>query len=326
MRHHGEMRKLQGSWGVALSSVFFAVMAVLARIASRHMGTGELCVIRLGTGALAMLAAFAFSGRGLDARTPYLLATRGITGGAAAILYFVSIRWMETGPATLLNNLAPCFAAFSAALFLRELPRWTALLGLVVATAGGALVIGSTLPPGQHFHLGFGAVCGIVSAVLTGIAVTSIRALRQGGTDERSVFFSFSLIGALMATPMAAADWHPVPRWVLGCAVLVGVFSVGGQLLLTYALKYVTTLVGSATGQLSSVFSWVLAVACLGESITSLALTGILLCIAGVLLSAMDPARLRALLGELLGPVATPASVPVTAAEPTPASRSSITR
>jgi drug/metabolite transporter (DMT)-like permease len=69
---------------------------------------------------------------------------------------------------------------------------------------------------------------------------------------------------------------------VLWTSVGVGLLSVVGQFLLSYGYKYVPVSVGSATGLLTTVFSWALGALLLGEGITAQALAGALLCAAGV--------------------------------------------
>lgn len=282
-------KSLRGAPSIVLSSLLFAVMATLARSLSGPLSAGQLSFIRMVVGLAGAIGIFLVARKGPDFAHPRLLAARGFLGGLAVALYFVAIEHMEVGPATLLNNTAPAYAGLFAALFLGERLTSRILAGLAVAMAGAGLVIWSTFEPGRTLHVGVGAVAGLLSGVLSGGAVTAIRALRKD-TDTLSVLFSFMLIGSIVTFPMAAVR-HP-PAWsLLPGALLVGLFSLGAQLLLTNAYGFVSTVTGSAMSLLMTVFSWTLGVVFLGEALRPVGIAGAAVCIFGVLISSRASER-----------------------------------
>ena len=280
---------LRGAPSIVLSSMLFAAMAAVARSLSGPLSAGQLSFIRMVVGLAVAIGIFLVARTGPSFAHPRLLAARGFLGGIAVALYFVAIERMDVGPATLLNNTAPAYAALFAALFLGERLTARILAGLAVAMAGAGLVVWSTFEPGRALHIGVGAAAGILSGVLSGGAVTAIRALRKD-TDTLSVLFSFMLIGSIVTFPMAAI--RPSPAWSLfPGALLVGVLSVGAQLLLTNAYGFVSTVTGSAMSQLTTVFSWTLGVTFLGEAVRPVGIAGAALCIFGVMLTSRASGR-----------------------------------
>jgi len=128
---------------------------------------------------------------------PVLLA-RGSIGGAAVLLYFYSISHAGAARGTLLNYTYPLWAnLFAITLGKRPSPRFW--LGLAIALVGIALIL---LPAGEFSTrtIGRGELAGLGSGLLAGIAVLTIKKLRE--TDESlTIVMSFSVIGLLLAAP-----------------------------------------------------------------------------------------------------------------------------
>ena len=275
--------RLRGTPSIALSSLLFAAMAVLARTTAGKLPSSELVFIRMFTGLVVLVGFYAVTGRRPHAPRPFLLFLRGAFGGVAVSLYFLAIDYLPVGPATLLNNMGPCWAALFAAWFLHERPSARVVLGLLVALGGAGAVIFTTSPVGQ-FNLGLGAAAGFLSAVLSGAALTTIRALRSD-TDSFTVMFSFCLVSALISLPLAALDFRMPDASLWAVSIAVGLCSIGAQFLLTHGLAYVPAASGSAPTLLTTVFSWGMGALLLGEGAGMFALVGALLCIAGVVLA-----------------------------------------
>jgi drug/metabolite transporter (DMT)-like permease len=266
---------------IVVSCVLFAGMAALARVLSASMHTGQIVFLRFAIGLVGTGGLFAYKRQRPQLGRPWLLASRGILGALAVYFYFVAISALGVGPATLLNYAAPCYAAVFAVLFLRERPTPHLIGGLVVATVGAALVAWSTSDASKPFALEGGAWAGLISAVFSGAAMTSIRALRRD-TDATTVFFGFCVFGTLLGLPFALIHWTPLTPTLWAISLAMGVLSFGAQMLFTYAFGFVTASVGSATTQLTPAFSWVLGLVFLGEQLIPLSLVGALLCMGGV--------------------------------------------
>lgn len=274
--------RLRGSPLLVVSSLMFAVMAVSTRAVGDRLSVGQMVCARFAIGLVFLAVYFPLSGRWPKWRPVGLWAMRGVLGGASVFLYFLALQRLAVGPAVLLNSCWPLCAAVLAWVFLKEPLGGYVASGLALTSCGVVLVVWGTLEGGVGLGSWVGALAGLGSAVVGGGAVVTIRALRNE-TDAASVFLSFCLFGFLWGLPFAVWDWRPW-SWDLAPEVLLmGVASVGAQMVFTYALAYVTAAAGGLTQQLVPVFSWVLGVVLLGEPVRPLAAVGALVCMAGVL-------------------------------------------
>lgn len=271
---------------IALSSLFFGVMAVTTRLLSGVVPAAQVVTVRFAVGAVACAAYFLLRGVRPQLKQWKLLLGRGIFGGLAVLTYFFAIERLGAAAATVLNYSSPIYAAFFAAWFLGEQSTWLKRTGLLAATVGSALVTLSSAPL-TSFVPDLGAIAGVASAVVGGAAMTSIRKLRND-TDAVTIFFAFCVVGAVISAPVAAPTWVPLDGRALWLCLAVGLLSIGGQLLFTWGMGYTTATMGSATTQLVPAVAWVLSVVWLSEPLTALGTLGALCCVTGVLLGVVQ--------------------------------------
>jgi drug/metabolite transporter (DMT)-like permease len=260
------------------AALVFAAMALATKVAAARLPGPQIAFVRflIGLGACAV----ARTRVRMQARNKLGLFLRGAFGGAAVLCFFLGIAHLPVGIATLLNYTAPVFTAVYAALFLGESITRTTLGALALTTVGVAMVMVGTAPAGS-FVLGRWQLVGVLSAMLSGAAVATIREVRK--TDGSwEIFAAFCAAGAAICVVPAVRDWiAPTPReWLV--LMVVGLTSVVGQLLMTYALRYVRAAVGGIIAQLTPVTSLALGWAILGDRIGGLALAGAVLTLAGV--------------------------------------------
>ncbi len=258
--------------------MLFAVMAVSARLASRQMGAGQLVVLRFvicGAGVGALWAA----GRATIApHNLRLLALRGILGGSAVVLYFIALRLCgNAGTAALLNSTSPIFTSLFAWWFLDERPSGRLAIGIALGFAGVLLVLWT----GHSIRFGWGEAAGLASAVLSASAVTTVRAARAYD-NAATILLSFSIAGALIATPVAAVDWHGASAAIWTLTLLMGVSSLFAQLMMTHAFGLVTAGQGALYQQLTPLFTFGLGLVLLGEHLTGSAVLGAVLTLSAV--------------------------------------------
>ncbi|MBM4778575.1 MAG: DMT family transporter [Archangiaceae bacterium] len=282
------MQSRRGTWVIVLSSVFFASMAVLARHLSKQVPPFQLSFIRFAIGSALMTSVFLWRRTPPDLRHSKKLLLRGLFGTAAVLTYFVAIQRLGSGPATVLNYCSPIYAALFASIFLKERPSGLMRAGLALATVGAVLVSIATGEFSQPLNPGLGGLAGLVSGVFGGAAITVIRSLRSD-TNAPTVFLAFSGVGMVISAPLALPSWVPLDGVLLPLALLMGLLSVGGQLLFTYGMGFTTATSGSATTQLVPVLAWVFGVVLLSEPIAPLSALGAVLCVGGVLLGALQP-------------------------------------
>ncbi len=287
------------------AGVLFGLSAVLAKLASRDglMSGGQVTLVRFLVGIVAVLTLFTARPGTFRPVRYGLLASRGLFGGIAALLYFLSIELIPAGEATLLNNTFPIWAVLISFFILKERPTVHLAVALLVASAGVFLVLGG----GQlTFGLGTGELLGIASAAFGGVAVTSIRALRA--TDNApTIFFAMALGGVLVSIPYGFGAWpREATPWL--AAGGVGLVAFLAQLLMTEAYGALAVPEAALWQQLTPIasFAWALSI---GERLTGMAAVGVLLGIAGVLYGS--------LLGHQPKPDADPAAREAAAGLPT---------
>jgi drug/metabolite transporter (DMT)-like permease len=269
--------------------VLFGLSAVLARVASTSgMGGGQVTLVRFVVGLAAVGALFALRpGTFRPVRTG-LLFTRGALGGCAALLYFLAIARISAGEATLINNTFPIWAVLVSFLFLDERPTLHLGIGLALASVGVWLVLGGS---SATVRLGWGQGLALVSAMVGGMAVTSIRALRP--TDNApTIFFAFAVGGLAVSSPFAFAAWPAGPTaWVAGAGV--GVVAFVAQLCMTEAYGALSVPEAALWQQLTPIasFGWALGI---GERVSGAALLGVALGIAGIVWGSVLGFRPRA--------------------------------
>lgn len=273
---------LPGPAILAIASFFFAAMATLIGALKGHVSAAQLVAVRFAIGVLAMAALFAWRREAPKLERWPMLMLRAFLGSGAVYLYVFAIGQIGPGPATMLNFISPCYAALFAPLFLKERSSRWVLFGLLVATAGAALVAVGAGSGGKPLTL-LGVAAGFASGVMAGAATTSLRSLRLS-TDAFTVYFVFCAFGLLFAAPAAALDWTVLDgaQWLIVLAMAV--VSLVAQLLYSYALGFTETVPAGVANQLAPVFSFGMAVVFLGDRPHALTLGGAALCVTGVLL------------------------------------------
>ena len=266
---------------MAASAACFAVMAFAAKLASEDLSGSQIAFVRFVIMLLPVLLIPRLARKAVEFQRLDLLAYRGVFGGVAVLLYFLAIAHVPVGIATLLNYSSPIFSVPFAALFLGERVDRRLLLPLIGALSGIFLVAA----PGagaRGFQLGRWELVGIGSSILSGAALTAIRAARRS-EGSWAIYGSFSLCGLLATAPFALPGFKPptAREWLL--LALVGASSVVAQLLMTWAYRWVTNLQAGVISQLTVVISMLLGALFLEDRLTPSQVWGTVLTLAGVI-------------------------------------------
>jgi drug/metabolite transporter (DMT)-like permease len=275
---------------LVVSSALFAVMAVLAKLAARRIPGPQTALVRFATGVAVTAALWAARRVQIRPRRWRWLLARGLFGGTAVLAYFACIQRVPVGEATLLNQTQPIYTLLFAWALIGERPGTVALLALPLTLGGVALIVGVSA---ADLRAGgaWGAGLGVLSAVASGVAVTSVRAARrkvaEGPPAETawSVFASFTGLGLLVTIPSVLP---PLGHWVAPTAgewallLGVGATSVGGQVIMTEALQHLGGASAGVISQLTAVLTIAAGVFFLGEPLTAGFTAGAALTLAGV--------------------------------------------
>ena len=272
---------------LAFASLLFSFMALLAKAASARLPGAEVAFVRFLFG-VAACAAVAVR-RGMQARNRRGLALRGLFGGVAVLLFFLTIEHLPVGVATLLNYTSPVFTAIWAALFLREPLEASSVVALLLATCGVTLVSLGTQGAGD-FAFGYWVLIGACGAVFSGAAVAVIREVRK--TDGAwEVFAAFCIAGAAITAVPALRGWVAPERREWALLVGVGVTALLAQMAFTWALRYVRAAPAGILQQLTPVGALELGRVVYGDRISLLSALGTALALTGVSVGAWRIAR-----------------------------------
>ena len=266
---------------MAGSAVLFGAMAFAAKLASARLSGSQVAMIRFAAGLLPALLVPRFRSRAFTFKRLDLLFYRGFFGGSAVLCYFIAIEKITVGVATLLNYTYPIFSGAFSMLFLRERISPRVLIPMPVALAGVFLVVRANARPGDVLGFGMWELVGLCSGILSGAAVSAMRAARQG-ENSWAVYTSFCLLGTLLTAPLALATWKnpTAAEWVSLAAT--SLFAIGAQLLLTFSLRWVDAMTVGVISQLAVIVSMALGATFIGERISGMAALGAAITIGGV--------------------------------------------
>ena len=293
------MAARQAALTLVVSSTLFAVMAAGTKLATRRLPGAEVALARFVVGIIVTGVAVAAGAVQIRPSRWGWLAARGLFGGIAVVSYFAAIEAVPVGVATLLNQTQPVFTMLFSWALLGERPRRSAFAALVLALAGVTVIV-AVGTPAEAATASFtlrasrGALLGVFSAITSGVAVTSIRAARRERSDGTpsetawSVFFSFSLVGALVSLPAVVGPYGHLVRPTTGEWALlagVGLVSTAAQVIMSETLRHLTGVQSGIIAQLTVPITVVLGVTLLAERLTAGFMVGATLTVAGVLLA-----------------------------------------
>jgi len=236
------------------SGVAFCVMSALIKTAS-GIDSFKTSFFRFVIG-LTLLGTAALFGK-IDLKFvhgPFLF-LRGLFGGVAVYLFFLSIAELGVAKGTVISYSYPIFAALLGAMFLKE--RIGVVRGLALLAAfGGILLLMKGKGGGLASFVSFGVYDGLalLGAVLSGVAVFFVKKLHQTDTTY-AIFFAQCVIGVWLV--VVPANVVPCQIGISGGVLLlgIGIAATIGQLLMTEGYRYQSVTVGSLLGMLVPVLN-----------------------------------------------------------------------
>ncbi len=241
----------QSLWMV-VASFLFGCMGVCVKFAAANNESGEIVLWRCIV-ALLIVSGFMVLRRH-HPRTVHIRshAFRSLSGFSALFLYFYAITQLPLATAVTLNYTSPIFFVMWQMILRGIRPTRFALIALLLGFCGVVLLL---RPSMDSDHL-YGALIGLVSGGLAGLAYFHIRELGSLGEPEWRTVFYFSLFSVLGA--LLWVGWHGF-RWPLtedlGWLIGAGVFATGAQLSLTRAYKSGKTLLSNALAYTTVIFA-----------------------------------------------------------------------
>ena len=215
-----------------------------------------------------------------------LLALAGLLFTGDLVAWHSAIRMSGVANATFLAHLSTPIISLGAWLLFRERLTWGFMVGLVLALAGTALIMGASILEPSGNLLGDGL--GLLTAFFYGTYLLVIKQLRDSLPSGliMAISSAFSLIGLLVAALVMGEGLLPLTLLGWGTLVAIGLLiHSGGQGLITVAFRHLSASFASvallATPVLAALFGWLL----LGETLTLLQSLGCAAVLAGIALS-----------------------------------------
>jgi drug/metabolite transporter (DMT)-like permease len=274
------------------SALGFSAMAVLVKLGSRDLPTGELVLARAVVTLVLSYVMVRRSGRPIWGTARRKLALRGLLGFGGLACYYLAVVRLPLAEATTIYNVTPLLTALLAWRVLGERVGRAGALALAVGLVGVVLVLrphagGVSLDP-------LGIAVALTAAVTSAFAYVTVRQLARTEHPLTIVFY-FPLVATPLAIPwaLAGATWPAPGDWLI--LLGIGVATQIGQVFLTLAL--VTERAGRATtaGYLQVCFAMLWGYGLFGETPAWTTAVGAALVIGGTLLvAATAPAPGRA--------------------------------
>ncbi|GAB1595524.1 DMT family transporter [Lysobacter claricitrinus] len=213
------------------STLFFGLMAITIRYASRTLPAFEIAFWRNSFGLLALLPLLLHSGAPLRTRQLPKYLVRSAIGIGSMLCSFWAIGHLPLSQAISLSYSTPLFVTIAAVIWLGEVVRrrrWTAVvLGFI-----GVLVI---VHPGTS-DFTYGSLIALSAAVLSAIVAIQIKQLSRVDSPDTIVFYTYVFWVPLSLLPaLFVWVWPANDAWLW--LVLTGLFGTGGQLLWARALR-----------------------------------------------------------------------------------------
>jgi drug/metabolite transporter (DMT)-like permease len=198
-------------------------------------------------------------------------ALRSIAGTASMFCWFSALTMIPLAEMTAISFTIPLFLTVLAMLVLGERIHWYRWTALGIGFAGVVIIVAPQLASDVGSALG--VTVGLASAILASFALMFLRRM-SGREHVLTITFYFFLTSSSVGLLSALFGGWPMPttsQWLV--LLLIGVFGVGGQLLMTYSyrhaeasmlapLDYVNLLVSVAIGfyvfaEIPHVSTWV---------------------------------------------------------------------
>ena len=208
-----------------------------------------------------------------------MLLFRGMFGTAALFCFFITLQQMPLASAQTIQYVSPIFTATIAIFVLGEGVKALQWLFYGIAFSG-VLVIERVDDRISPFYLAL----GLISAFCSGMAYNLVRSMR-GKEHPLTIVLHFQLVGAVVGAFSLFFQWE-TPQgsdWIF--LFLIGVFSQLGQMFLTNALQREPIAGVAIINYTGLVYAITVGWFVFGEDQPILSLVGMLLVVAGVVMS-----------------------------------------
>jgi drug/metabolite transporter (DMT)-like permease len=214
------------------------------------------------------------------------LMAAGLFFAGDLICWHLAINFTTVANSVLLANFAPIYVTIGGWLLFGQRVNFTFVVGMLLAIAGAALLVGASFSLSSERLLG--DLLALATAVFYGGYILSIKRLRAGLSTATTMAWAAAITSAALLPVALITEPTLFPITVVGWLVLLGLALLshaGGQGLITFALAHLPASFSSVTlllqPVLSALFAWLL----LGERLTPQQMAGGLVVLTGIFIA-----------------------------------------
>lgn len=263
---------------MALAAFWFSLMNVFVKKVS-HLPVMELVFFRCSISSLFCFGGIAIKKIDWVGTNRRLLLARGFFGTTALALYFLTVKHMPLGTAVSIQYISPIFSIIVAALFFREKIKPVQIFFFFLSFIGVLLIKGFD-PRVSAFYLGI----GLLSALGSSLAYNMIRSL-SGKEHPLVVVLHFQLLAAITGLIFSLFKWNtPIGiEWIY--LLFIGVFTQLAQMAMTRSLQKDKIANVSIMNYTGIIYALLFGYFLFDEKHDALAIVGMFLIVAGVVLN-----------------------------------------
>lgn len=265
--------------------LFFALMLVLIKWLGTHFGmnTYEITFWRVAFSVVVLGGYSWIKGRDFATAYPKEHFWRSLSGSVALLLNFYVVLHLPLATASTLQNTSALFLGLLSVIILKQKPTLLTWASLTLGFLGVVLLLRPTAGGD-----GVAMFLGLLSGAISGYAYLQVRELSLLGEPAWRIVFYFSLLATLLSGGLAL--WHGFTPISLKSGLFIialGSSALLGQLFLTYAYQVGRKFVVASLSYLTVAFAMLFGVLWFGERLDFLTIIGILIIVAGGILSSL---------------------------------------
>ncbi|USD66362.1 DMT family transporter [Vibrio sp. SCSIO 43136] len=278
-----------------LSALSFALMTACVKLVSTHgIPVFEIVAARALVSLLISYVDVKRKGISPWGNNKKLLFARGVAGSLALVCVYYSVTTLPLAEATILQYLHPVFTAFLALFFLKEKIQSSTIACIIFSLLGLVAIVSPNLGLDAAQQLpSLSIAAALAGAFGSGVAYVIVRKLSN--TEDSSVIIMYFPLVALPLSLVMLGDDFVMPNLeALILLIFVGIFTQGGQVGLTKAMKTDSASKATAYSYVQVVFSILFGWLIFSEVPSLWTWIGGCLIITGALINVMGSKRAKA--------------------------------
>ncbi len=212
------------------------------------------------------------------------LIMRGVSGTIALTIFFYTIHYLPLAVASTVQYLSPIFTIILAIYILKERVNLLQWIFIALSFSGVALIAGSNFLSDTTEISFFWLGMGILSAVFSGIAYTSIIKLKATDAPITIVmYFPMIAIPFMLLLCLIDFTWPQGIEWLF--LLIIGIFTQFAQILLTKALHEGSASIIMPLQYLGAIYAFSIGYFLFNESLSLIIDIGMIMVLLGVIIN-----------------------------------------